>query len=262
MKVHLVDGTYELFRAYFAMPKMSAPDGQEIGAVRGLVGTMSALLRRPDVTHVAVATDHVIESFRNRLFAGYKTGEGIPADLWSQFPVAEDALRKLGLVVWPMVELEADDALASAAARFADEVEQVVICSPDKDLCQCVRGNRVVTWDRRRDRIYDDAAVREKFGVPPELIPDLLALVGDSADGIPGIRGWGMKGAAAVLNEFGSLEAIPEDPSLWRCGVRGSARLASQLAAEQVAARLYKRLATLRTDMQIVEGLDDLRVEL
>src|SRR5512135_1367779 len=182
-KLHLLDATYELFRAFFAMPSERAPDGREVGAIRGLIGSTLALLREPDVTHIGAATDHVIESFRNRLFAGYKTGEGIDPDLWAQFPLAEDALRALGVVVWPMVEFEADDALATAAARFAEQVEQVVILSPDKDLCQCVRGTRVVTHDRRRGKTYDEAAVQEKFSVPPASIPDLLALVGDDADG-------------------------------------------------------------------------------
>ncbi|HYD48936.1 MAG TPA: 5'-3' exonuclease H3TH domain-containing protein [Terriglobales bacterium] len=258
-QLFLIDATYELFRAYFAMPKEAAPDGQEIGAIRGLLSSIGALLRQPEVTHVAAATDHVIESFRNDLYPGYKTGAGIAPDLLSQFPLAEEALRCLGVVVWPMVEFEADDALATAAARFADQVERVVICSPDKDLCQCVRDPCVVTLDRRRNRTYDEAAVIAKFGVPPRLIADWLALVGDSADGYPGLRGWGKKTAAAVLNEFGSIEAIPADWRLWRCGVRGGERLAQALASERELALLFKQLAVLRTDVPLTESLADLR---
>lgn len=258
-KLHLLDATYELFRAFFAMPSERAPDGREVGAIRGLIGSTLALLREPDVTHVAAATDHVIESFRNQLFDGYKTGEGIEPDLFAQFPLAEDALRTLGVVVWPMIEFEADDALAAAAARFADQVDQVVILSPDKDLCQCVRGQHVVTHDRRRGKTYDDAAVQEKFGVPPALIPDLLALVGDTADGIPGIPGFGMKTAAAVLRAYGSIEAIPDDAATWTLKQRGAERLATTLAARRADALLYKQLATLRTDAPIREALADMK---
>jgi 5'-3' exonuclease len=257
-KLHLLDATYELFRAFFAMPSETAADGREVGAIRGLIGSTLALLREPEVTHVGAATDHVIESFRNRLFDGYKTGEGVPPELMSQFPLAEDALRALGVVVWPMVEFEADDALASAAARFADQVEQVVILSPDKDLCQCVRGQHVVTHDRRRVKTYDENAVHEKFGVAPHAIPDLLALVGDTADGIPGIPGFGMKTAAAVLRAYGSIETIPDDAKRWTLKLRGADRLAATLAARRADALLYKRLATLRTDAPIAEPLADL----
>ena len=254
-KLHLLDATYELFRAFFAMPSERGPDGRDVGAIRGLIGSTLALLREPEVTHIAAATDHVIESFRNQLFDGYKTGAGIAPELLAQFPLAEDALRALGIVVWPMIEFEADDALATAAARFADQVEQVVILSPDKDLCQCVRGQHVVTHDRRRVTTYDEAAVREKFGVPPAAIPDLLALVGDTADGIPGIPGWGMKTAAAVLRAHGSIENIPDDPSRWTLKLRGADRLAATLAVRRDDALLYKRLATLRTDAPIGEAL-------
>src|SRR6185503_9865554 len=194
--------TYELFRAYFAVPNERGPGGEEVGAIRGLIGSTLSLLHQDDVTHVAAATDHVIESFRNDLFDGYKTGEGVPADLLSQFPLAEDALRALGVVVWPMIEFEADDAVGTAAARFAGAVDQVVILSPDKDFGQCVRDGKVVTYDRRREKLYDTQAIIEKFGVEPESIPDLLALVGDAADGFPGIPGWGMKTAAALLREY------------------------------------------------------------
>jgi 5'-3' exonuclease len=257
-KLHLLDATYELFRAFFAVPSERAPDGREVGAIRGLIGTTLALLREPGVTHVGAATDHVIESFRNDLFPGYKTGAGVPAELLAQFPVAEEALRALGVVVWPMVEFEADDALATAAARFADQVEQVVILSPDKDLCQCVRGQRVVTHDRRRGITYDEPAVREKFGVAPSSIPDLLALVGDTADGIPGIPGWGMKTAAVVLRVYSSIEAIPHAADRWKLKMRGAERLAAGLAAQRADALLYKRLATLRTDVPLRETLADL----
>ncbi|HVO24934.1 MAG TPA: 5'-3' exonuclease H3TH domain-containing protein [Candidatus Margulisiibacteriota bacterium] len=258
-KLHLLDATYELFRAFFAMPSERGPDGREIGAIRGLIGSTLALLRDPGVTHIGAATDHIIESFRNQLFAGYKTGEGVASELLAQFPLAEEALRALGIVVWAMVDFEADDALASAAARFADQVEQVVILSPDKDLCQCVCGQHVVTFDRRRGKTYDEVAVQEKFGVPPQLIPDLLALVGDTADGIPGIPGFGMKTAATVLRAYGSIESIPDDPSRWTLKLRGAERLAATLADRRDDALLYKRLATLRTDAPIGEALADLK---
>lgn len=257
--LHLIDATFELFRAYYALPSARAPDGREVGAVRGLLASMLALLREPALTHVAAATDHVIESFRNRLFAGYKTGDGIPPDLWAQFPLAEEALSALGIVVWPMVEFEADDALASAAARFGGRVDQVIILSPDKDLAQCVDGHRIVTHDRIRRTTYDEAGVRAKFGVPPAAIPDWLALVGDSADGIPGIPGWGAKSAAAVLAAYVHLEAIPDDPRVWSVAIRGRDRLAAALAARRSDAHLYKTLATLRRDVPIAERFSELR---
>lgn len=257
-RLHLVDATFELFRAFFAMPGEKAPDGVEVGAVRGLLGSMLALLREPDVTHVAAATDQVIESFRNRLYPGYKTGAGIDPDLWAQFPLAEEALRAIGMVVWPMREFEADDALATAAARFANDVDEVVILSPDKDLAQCVRGQHIVTFDRLRKRRYDEAGVIEKFGVAPAAIPDYLALTGDSADGIPGLPGWGAKSAAAVLREYGRIEDIPDDPDEWSVAPRGRARLAATLAANRKQAALYKTLATLRTDVNLTERLSDL----
>ena len=256
--LYLLDATYELFRAFFAMPAERAADGQEVGAIRGLIGTTLALLRDPAVTHVAAATDHVIESFRNDLFAGYKTGAGVPPELLAQFGLAEEALGALGIVVWPMVAFEADDALATAAARFANAVEQVVILSPDKDLCQCVRGQRVVSHDRRRGLTWDEAGVTERFGVPPAAIPDLLALVGDTADGIPGLPGFGMKTAAALLRAHGSIERIPANAGEWRVKLRGAERLATTLAASQADALLFKRLATLRTDVPLRETLDDL----
>lgn len=259
MQLHLIDATFELFRAYYGQPATRALDGREVGAVRGLIRSTVVLLRDPEVTHVAAATDHVIESFRNDLFPGYKTGEGMPPDLWAQFPLAEDALRALGVVVWPMVEFEADDALASAAHRFAADSERVVLLSPDKDLAQCVRGRHVVTHDRIRGLTYDEEGVRTKFGVGPESIADLLALTGDTADGIPGIPGWGRKSAATVLAAYRHIDAIPDDPSTWTVAVRGRDRLAATLAERRDDALLYRRLATLRTDVPLAESIADLR---
>ncbi|HEX4934979.1 MAG TPA: 5'-3' exonuclease H3TH domain-containing protein [Gemmatimonadaceae bacterium] len=261
MRLHLVDGTFELFRAHFGAPGAVAPDGREVGATRALMRSLLALLREPGVTHVGVAFDHVIESFRNRLFPGYKSGEGLPPELVAQFPLAESATRALGLVTWPMVEFEADDAIATAAARWGDApgVEQVVICSPDKDLMQCVRGGRVVALDRIRRKVTDEAGVMEKFGVGPASIPDLLALVGDSADGIPGIPRWGAKSAAAALACYRTLDAIPDDAGAWAVPVRGAAALAEQLRAHREEARLFRTLATLRTDVPLPETLDDLQ---
>lgn len=255
MRLHLIDGTYELFRSFYGAPPATGTDGREVGASRGLLRSLLALLREPEVTHVAIAFDHVIESFRNELYAGYKTGDGIDPALWQQFPLAEQISEALGLVVWPMVEFEADDALASAAARWADAegVEQVLLCSPDKDLGQCVRGDRVVLFDRRRQELYDAARIEEKFGVPPRSIPDLLALVGDTADGIPGIPRWGMKSAAAVLRSHGHLDAIPDDPAAWSVAIRGAAKLAETLRAQREDAKLYRTLATLRTDVPLPE---------
>ena len=256
-----MDGTYELFRAYFGAPPARGPGGDEVGATRGLVRSLSALLREPSVTHVAVAFDHVIESFRNDLFAGYKTSEGVPEDLLAQFVLAEEATAALGVVAWPMVEFEADDALATAAARMAalPEVDQVVLCTPDKDLAQCVRGTRVVGLDRMRRRTIDEAGVVEKFGVRPESIPDWLALVGDTADGIPGLERWGEKSAAAVLSRWGHLEAIPDDPARWEVPVRGAPALAATLRDGRNDAMLYRTLATLRTDAPLAEGLEETR---
>jgi 5'-3' exonuclease len=261
MRIHLVDGTYELFRAYYGAPAAAAPDGTQVGAVRGILRSLLALLREDGVSHVACAFDHVIESFRNDLFAGYKTGEGVPADLLAQFPLAERAARALGLVVWPMIEFEADDAIATAAARFARsaEVEQIVICSPDKDMAQCVRGSRVVCLDRMRRRRLDEPGVVAKFGVPPASIPDWLALVGDDADGIPGVPRWGPKSAATLLATYGHLEAIPDDEAQWDVAVRGAASLAESLREHRTQAALYRLLATLRTDVPLVEDLEDLR---
>lgn len=260
MKVHLVDGTYELFRTFYGAPSARGQGGEEVGAVRGLVATLLALLKEDSTTHVAVAFDHVIESFRNELFDGYKTGDGIDPPLKAQFGLAEEAARALGLVVWPMVEFEADDALATFAdiAKRDPTVTQVLLCTPDKDLAQCVEGDRVVQLDRRRRITLDEAAVREKHGVGPRQIPDLLALVGDSADGIPGVPKWGAKSAAAVLGRWEHLEKIPDDPAGWDVQVRGKDALADSLRAHRDVAPLYKTLATLRTDVPLVETVADL----
>jgi len=260
MKIHLVDGTYELFRSHFGAPSRKAPDGREVGATLGLLNSLLALLTKSGATHVACAFDHVIESFRNDLFPGYKTSEGVAPELLAQFALAEQAVAALGIVVWPMVEFEADDALASAATRFSDEagVEQVVICSPDKDVAQMVLGDQVVCWDRRRDIVYDDAAVLAKFGVRPASIPDWLALVGDSADGYPGVSGWGAKSASTVLSRYDHLESIPEDSRQWGLGSARALRLAESLRVHQEDALLYRRLATLRQDVPLQERIADL----
>ena len=260
MKIHLVDGTYELFRAHFAMPPAFAPDGRQVSAVRGLLQTMLALLRQDDVTHLACAFDHVVESFRNRLFEGYKTGEGVPEELMSQFNLAERAVAALGVVVWPMVDFEADDALATAADRWwtAPGVDQVVICSPDKDLAQMVRSDRVVCLDRRRNITLDETGVHEKFGVAPESIPDYLGLVGDAADGIPGVPKLGAKSAALLLDRYRHIEDIPDDWSSWDVRPRGAQGIATSLAEQREQAMLYKKLATLRLDVPLTETLDGL----
>lgn len=260
MKIYLIDGTYELFRNHFGAPPKKALDGREAGAILGLLRSLLALLARPEVTHLACAFDHVIESFRNDLYPGYKTGAGVDPELMAQFPLAEEAVAALGVTVWPMVEFEADDALASAAARFQNEpgVEQIVICSPDKDLAQVVSGNRVVCWDRRKDIVYDEAGVMEKYGVRPQSISDWLALVGDSADGYPGIPGWGAKSASAVLARFEHLESIPDDPQAWGMSPSRAARLAESLAQRREEALLYRRLAALRLDVPLQERVGDL----
>ncbi len=261
MRIHLVDATFELFRCYYGAPKATAPNGAEVGGTRGILRTLLSLLRQDDVSHVGCAFDHVIESFRNDLFDGYKTSDGIDPDLWAQFPLAERAAFALGVVVWPMVEFEADDALATAAARGdADpNVEQVVICATDKDLAQCVRGLRVVCFDRMRRRLFDDAGVIEKFGVPPASIPDWLALVGDTADGYPGIPGWGSKSASALLARYGHIDAIPNDERQWQVSVRGAPGLGASLREHREELALYLRLATLRTDVPLLEEIEDLR---
>ncbi len=260
MNIHLVDGTYELFRHFYAVPRRQDADGNEAGAVRGVVSSVLALLR-DGATHVAVATDHVVSSFRNDLWHGYKHGEGIDPDLLAQFHPVEEALRALGIVVWGMVEFEADDAMAAAAAKLtADpDVERVYLCTPDKDLAQCVVGDRVVQFDRRANEIRDAAAIEARFGVPPCAIPDYLALVGDSADGFPGVRGWGAKSTATVLGHYGFLEQIPHDAQQWEVAVRGAARLADALRDGWEEAVLFRELATLRTDALAIAGAEALR---
>jgi 5'-3' exonuclease len=260
LDVYLIDGTYELFRHYYALPSATDSDGREVAAVRGVVSSILGMTGR-GVTHLGVATDHVIESFRNRLWHGYKTSAGVEPDLLAQFALLEDALAALGFVVWPMVEFEADDALATMAARAAGDarVGRVVICTPDKDLAQCVRGTHVVQLNRRTRAILDEAGVVAKFGVPPRSIPDYLALVGDAADGYPGLPGWGAKSAAAVLARFEHLEAIPDDYRTWHVNAASPARLAATLAAERARAMLFRTLATLRTDVPLAEAVDDLR---
>ena len=261
VQVHLVDGTYELFRAFFGAPPTQTAAGLEVGAARSLARTLLALVKKEGATHVAVAFDHVIESFRNELFAGYKTGDGIEPTLWAQFPLAEQVTHALGFVTWPMVEFEADDALAAGAARYGGDprVERVWLCTPDKDLAQSVVGDRIVGFDRRKQVMLDEAGVVAKFGVQPASIPDYLALVGDEQDGIPGLPKWGAKGAAAVLAHYRHLEAIPDDAAQWPVAVRGAAGLAAVLAERRADALLYRRLATLRTDVPLAETLDDLR---
>jgi 5'-3' exonuclease len=252
VRVHLLDGTYELFRHFFAVPSHRDPGGTEVGAVRGVLGTVLTILE-DGATHLGVATDHVIESFRNELWPGYKTGAGVDPDLLAQFPLLEEAIEALGVRVWAMVEQEADDALAAAAERAAADgrVEQVLICTPDKDLAQCVAEARVVQLDRRHQRLFDEAGVREKFGVGPASIPDWLALVGDSADGFPGLPGWGAKSASVVLARYEHLERIPGEASDWDLAVRGGAKLAATLVAQRELAMLFRGLATLRTDAPV-----------
>ncbi|HEY0477118.1 MAG TPA: 5'-3' exonuclease H3TH domain-containing protein [Kofleriaceae bacterium] len=264
MQVHLIDGTYELFRAWFGAPQAQA-HGREVGAVRSLIRSLSTLLSRttqvrpdggPDrlpMTHVGIAFDHVIESFRNDLFPGYKTGEGLPEALVGQFELAERAVAALGLVVWPMIEFEADDAIATAADRLAGDpaVDRVLITAVDKDMCQCVIGSRVVCWDRFKDQVLDEAAVIAKHGVAPASIPDLLALVGDTADGIPGLSGWGKSSAAKVLEVYHHVPAIPDDHTAWTVALRGADRLARTLREHRAEVALYRTLATLRTDCPI-----------
>jgi 5'-3' exonuclease len=261
--VHLVDGTYELFRAFFGAPKALDATGREVGATRGFLGSLHRLLRDAPVTHAAVAFDHVIESFRNKLYSGYKTGEGVDPLLLSQFPLAEEAVSALGVVVWPMVEFEADDAMATAARRFQKEaaVKQVVLCSPDKDLAQLVSGKKVVCWDRKREIVIDEKGVLEKFGVKPESMADWLALVGDAADGYPGIPGWGEKSAASVLTKYKHIEAIPDLASKWKVpsiSAGRAVRLAENLSSRRAQAMLFKKLATVREDVPLKEKLSDL----
>lgn len=256
----MIDGTYELFRHYYALPSARDQDGREIAAVRGVLASVLGMLR-DGATHVAVATDHVIESFRNQLWEGYKTGEGIDADLFAQFPLLEETLSAAGVVVWPMVEFEADDALAAGALAAARDprVERVIICTPDKDLAQCVRGTRVVQLNRRTRVIRDEAGVIQKFGVPPASIPDYLALVGDAADGYPGLPGWGAKSTAAVLAKFGHLESIPADWREWKVNAANASTLSQTLSRDRDQALLFRTLATLRTDIALFDNVDELR---
>jgi 5'-3' exonuclease len=259
MDVYLIDGTYELFRHFFAVPPAADVNGQEIGAVVGVLNSVLSMIER-GATHLGVATDHVVESFRNDLYPGYKTSEGVAPELLSQFPILEAALESMGVVVWPMVEFEADDALAAAADKAArdDRVSQVIICTPDKDLAQCVAGTRVVQLDRRRNVTRDEAGVVEKFGVKPQSIPDYLALVGDSADGFPGVRGWGPKASAEALSRYPHLEDIPKDWRQWPEAIRRGA-LSAVLRQSWDDALLFRRLATLRLDAPVFGALDDLR---
>ena len=261
LEIYLVDGTYELFRHYYAMPSARDAKGREVAAVRGVVSSVLGMING-GAQYVGVATDHVIESFRNELWPGYKTGEGIEPDLLAQFPLLEAALAALGIATWPMVEFEADDALAAAATAAARDprVERIVICTPDKDLAQCVRGTRIVQMDRRRRTIRDEAGVVEKFGVPPASIPDYLALVGDAADGYPGLPGWGARSAAAVLARFGHLESIPRDWREWK-GVNAArpGALAYTLEQQRDRAFLFRDLATLRTDIALFDSVEALR---
>jgi 5'-3' exonuclease len=260
MNVHLVDGTYELFRHYFAVPPGQDVNGLEIGAVRGVLASVLGMIQA-GATHIGVATDHVIESFRNDLYAGYKTADGVPETLLAQFPVLEDALQSMGVMVWPMVRYEADDALASAAAKAGRDprVLQVLICTPDKDLAQCVVERRIVQFDRRRGIVRDEAGVVAKWGVRPESIPDYLAVVGDTADGFPGLPGWGAKAAALTLSRFAHLEHIPKDWRHWDPSIRGAQRLSAVLFEQWENALLYRDLATLRLDVPVFESVDDLK---
>lgn len=261
MKIHLIDGTYELFRAHFGAPPKKSTSGQEVGATVGLVRSMMLLLSDPEVTHVAVAFDHVIESFRNKMYAGYKSSAGVDPIILNQFPLAEAAVKALGLVIWPQVKFEADDAIATAVAKFkkVKSVEQIVICSVDKDLTQMVEGNRVICWDRRREILLDEKGVVEKFGVSPESIPDFLALVGDSADGYPGIQGWGEKSTSTVLAQYKHIENIPNDPAKLGLSVGRATTLLENLQKNYKDALLFRELSTLRTDVPLKESLADLK---
>lgn len=258
--VYLVDGTYELFRHFFAVPSARDANGQEIGAVRGVLASVLSMFER-GATHLGVATDHVVESFRNDLYPGYKTSEGVAPELLSQFPILEEALTAMGVWVWPMVEFEADDALASAAAKASQDerARQVIICTPDKDLSQCVVGARVVQMDRRKELVRDEAGVVAKFGVSPQSIPDYLAVVGDSADGFPGVSGWGQKAAALVLSQYPHLEDIPKDWKAWHPSIRRARALSESLFSAWDDALLFRRLATLRLDVPVFETIEDLR---
>lgn len=258
IEVHLIDGTYELFRHFYALPSRRTDSGQEVAAVRGVLGSILGLLEA-GATHLAVATDHTISSFRNDLWAAYKDGSEVDSEIAQQFEPLEKGLQALGIEVWPMVEFEADDALAAGAAMASrdDRVGKVLICTPDKDLAQCV-GAKIFQWDRRKDLIFDEDAVIQKYGVTPDSIPDYLALVGDTADGFPGLSGWGAKSSATVLHHYGSIEMIPDDVALWEVTVRGSEKLASTLADQRDLALLFKQIATVRTDAPVANSVDQL----
>ena len=258
MKLHLLDGTYELFRSYFGAPPRKAPNGGEIGAVHGVMASTLKLFEEDDVTHLGAAFDSEIRSFRNELYSGYKSEAGVPAELLAQFPIVEEGMEAIGVPVWRMEEYEADDALATAADRFADEVDQVVIMSPDKDMAQCIIGERIVGFDRRKRAFIDEAGVWEKFGVAPQSIPDYLGLVGDTADGFPGLRGWGAKSASLVLGHYGHIEQIPLQAELWEVQVRGAERLVETLRSHIAEALLFRFLAVLRRDVPLTETLADL----
>ncbi len=260
MDVYLIDGTYELFRYFFAVPAAKDVNGQEVGAVRGVLASVLSMIEK-GATHIGVATDHVVESFRNDLYPGYKTSEGVAPELLSQFPILEEALEAMGVKVWPMVEFEADDALASSAAKAAldGQVRQVLICTPDKDLGQCVVGTRIVQLDRRREIVRDEAGVIAKFGVKPQSIPDYLAVVGDSADGFPGVAGWGQKAAALVLSQYSHLEDIPQDWRAWHPSIRKARLLSESLFDAWNDALLFRTLATLRLDVPVFDTVEDLR---
>jgi 5'-3' exonuclease len=260
MNVYLVDGTYELFRHFFALPPATDINNQEIAAVRGVVSSILAMIEK-GATHIGVATDHVVESFRNDLYPGYKTSEGVPPELLSQFPILEEALEAMGVLVWPMTYFEADDALASAAVKAArdEQVNQVLICTPDKDLSQCVVGTRIVQLDRRREILRDEAGVSAKFGVTPQSIPDYLAVVGDSADGYPGLSGWGQKAAALTLSQYAHLEDIPRDWQAWHPSIRKARTLSESLFSSWDDALLFRTLATLRLDVPVFDAIEDLR---
>jgi 5'-3' exonuclease len=257
--LHLIDGTYELFRAHFGAPPRQTPEGWEIGAVHGILQATLSLLADDEVTHVGAAFDTVIESFRNDMYDGYKTGEGTPPELYAQFPVAERAMEAIGVPVWSMIEQEADDGLAAAAVKFVDEVDRVIIMSPDKDMTQLFGNPKIVGYDRRNQNLVDADGVREKFGVSPESIPDYLGLVGDTADGFPGLPGWGAKSSGTLLARYGHIEQIPDSETDWDVSVRGAAKLAATLREHRVEALLFKDIATLRTDAAIPQSLEDLR---
>ena len=260
MQVHLIDGTYELFRYYYAVPSALDRTGREVGAVRGVLGSILSMLEN-GATHLGVATDHVVESFRNELYGGYKTAEGVPENLLSQFPILEEALQAMGVLVWPMTYFEADDALASAAVKASqdEKADQVLICTPDKDLAQCVSGTRVVQLDRRREILRDEAGVVTKFGVAPNSIPDFLSVVGDSADGYPGVSGWGEKAAASVLSRYSHLESIPKAWQEWDPSIKRAQRLSESLFQQWEDALLFRTLATLRLDVPVFDSLEELR---